>query len=104
MEITKEQWDEIVNKVNGFETKIEELTTQNAALTTKNSELETKSSEYETKLKEWQTKLNDQQSTIDSLAKNKPEEGTGSKPPVGSKSGHKSVRFDAQKGEYVWDA
>lgn len=103
MEITEAKWNEIVNKVNGFETKIEELTTQNAALTTKNSELETKSSKYETKLKEWQTKLNDQQATIDSLAKNKPEEETGSKPPVSSKSGHKSVRFDPKEGEYVWD-
>mgnify|MGYP005608653537 CR=1 FL=1 len=103
MEITKEQWDEIVNKVNGFETKIEELKSQNATLTTKNSELETKSSEYETKLKEWQTKLNDQQATIDSLAKNKPEEGTGSKPPVGSKSGHKSVRFDPVQDKYIFE-
>ena len=103
MEITKDQWDEIVNKVNGFETKIEELKSQNAALTTENSKLETKSSEYETKLKEWQTKLNDQQATIDSLAKKKPEEETGSKPPVGSKSGHKSVRFDPVKDKYIFE-
>lgn len=103
MEITKEQWDEIVNKVNGFETKIEELKSQNATLTTKNNELETKSSEYETKLKEWQTKLNDQQATIDSLAKNKDEKGNDSKPPTGSTSGHKSVRFDPIQDKYIFE-
>lgn len=102
MEISEAQWNEMVNKVNGFETKIEELKSQNAALTTKSSELETKNNEYAVKLAEWQIKLNDQQCTLDSLAK-KPEEGTGSKPPIGSTSGHKSVRFDAQKGEYIWD-
>lgn len=103
MEITKEQWDEIVNKVNGFETKIEELKSQNAALTTKSTELETKNNEYATKLAEWQTKLNDQQKTIDSLAKKKPEEGTGSKPPVGPISGHKSVRFDPVQDKYIFE-
>lgn len=100
MEITKEQWDEMVNKVNGFETKIEELKSQNAALTTKSSELETKNSEYATKLAEWQTKLNDQQRTIDSLNQNQNKTGEQKETP---KAAHKSVRFDAQKGEYVWD-
>lgn len=103
MEITKEQWDEIVNKVNGFETKIEEFKSQNATLTTKNNELETKSSEYETKLKEWQTKLNDQQATIDSLAKNILEDGAGSKPPADGKSGYKSVRFDPAQDKYIFE-
>lgn len=103
MEITKEQWDEIVNKVNGFETKIEELKSQNAALTTKSSELETKNSEYATKLAEWQTKLNDQQKTIDTLAAAKGEgAGTGSKTPPPS-SGHKSVRFDPVQDKYIFE-
>lgn len=102
MEISEAQWNEIVNKINGFETKIEELTTQNAALTTKNGELETKSSEYETKLKEWQTKLNDQQATIDSLAKKKSEEGTDSNS-AAAKSGHKSVRFDPIADKYIFE-
>ena len=101
MEITKEQWDEIVNKVNGFETKIEELKSQNAALTTKSSELETKNSEYATKLAEWQTKLNDQQKTIDTLAAAKGE-GAGSKTPPPS-SGHKSVRFDPVLDKYIFE-
>lgn len=103
MEITKEQWDEIVNKVNGFESKIEELKSQNETLTTKNNELETKSSEYETKLKEWQTKLNDQQATIDNLAKSKNEKGNDSKPSTGSASGHKSVRFDPIQDKYIFE-
>lgn len=100
MEISEAQWNEIVNKVNGFETKIEELTTQNAALTTKNGELETKSSEYETRLEEWQTKLNDQQATIDSLAKNKSEEGTSA---AAAKSDYKSVRFDPIADKYIFE-
>ena len=50
MEITQEQWDELVNKVNGFSTQIEELKTENTNLTTKNGE-------YEQKLQEWQTLL-----------------------------------------------
>ena len=100
MEITEAQWNELCNKVSGFETKIEELTNQNAALKTAN---ETKQAEYEAKLAEWQTKLNDQQTTIDTLAAAKGETKK-TPPPTGTpKSGHRSVRFDAKKGEYIWD-
>ena len=96
MEITKEQWDQLVNQVNGFQTKIEELTNQNAALKTAN---EQKQAEYETKLNEWQTKLNDQQRTLDTLAAAKNENKAGAQP----KAAHKTVRFDPVKEEYVFD-
>lgn len=103
MEITKEQWDQLVNQVNGFQTKIEELTNQNAALKTANeqkqAEYETKQAEYETKLNEWQTKLNDQQRTLDTLAAAKNENKAGAQP----KAAHKTVRFDPVKEEYVFD-
>lgn len=94
MEITEAQWNELVNQVNGFQTKIEELSGQNAALTTAKAELESK-------LNEWQTKLNDQQATIDTLAAaNK----NGQNPPAGKpSSGHKSVRFDAAQDKYVFE-
>lgn len=92
MEITQEQWDELVNKVNGFSTQIEELKTENTNLTTKNGE-------YEQKLQEWQTKLNDQQKTIDTLAA-----AQGSKPQEKPKtSGHKTVRFDPVQDKYVFE-
>lgn len=100
MEITNEQWEELCNKLSGFETKLEELKTQNSTLTAKNTELETKSTEYATKLAEWQTKLNDQQKTIDTLAAKG--EGAGSKTPLSS-SGHKSVRFDAVQDKYIFE-
>lgn len=93
MEITEAQWNEMVNKVNGFEAKIEELKTQNAALETKNGE-------YEAKLAEWQTKLNDQQKTIDSLNQNK---GSNETKPKQSTSGHKSVRFDPEQDKYIFE-
>ena len=96
MEITKEQWDQLVNQVNGFQTKIEELTNQNAALKTAN---EQKQAEYETKQAEWQTKLNDQQRTLDTLAAAKNENKAGAQP----KAAHKTVRFDPVKEEYVFD-
>lgn len=96
MEITKEQWDELVNQVNGFQTKIEELTNQNAALKTAS---EQKQAEYESKLNEWQTKINDQQTTIDTLAAAKNENKTGAQP----KAAHKTVRFDPVADKYVFD-
>ena len=96
MEITKEQWDELVNQVNGFQTKIEELTNQNAALKTAS---EQKQAEYENKLNEWQTKINDQQTTIDTLAAAKNENKTGAQP----KAAHKTVRFDPVADKYVFD-
>lgn len=96
MEITKEQWDKLVNQVNGFQTKIEELTNQNAALKTAS---EQKQAEYENKLNEWQTKLNDQQTTIDTLAAAKGENKTGGQP----KAKHKTVRFDPIADKYVFD-
>lgn len=100
MEITEAQWNELCNKVSGFETKIEELTNQNAALKTAS---EAKQTEYEAKLAEWQTKLNDQQTTIDTLAAAKGQEKKT--PPAGGtpKSGHRSVRFDAALDKYVFD-
>ena len=98
MEITEAQWNELVNQVNGFQTKIEELTSQNAALKTAN---EQKQAEYETKLAEWQTKLNDQQTTIDTLAAaTKKTEGNQ---PKGTGTGHKSVRFDPVQDKYVFE-
>ena len=101
MEITEAQWNELCNKVSGFETKIEELTNQNAALKTAN---ETKQAEYEAKLAEWQTKLNDQQTTIDTLAAAKGEGVKKPAVPAGTpKSGHRSVRFDAALDKYVFD-
>lgn len=94
MEITEAQWNELVNQVNGFQTKIEELSNQNAALKTAS---EQKQAEYETKLQEWQTKLNDQQTTIDTLAAAKKVEGE--KP----KAAHKTVRFDAATDKYIFE-
>lgn len=93
MEISEKDWNDLTEQVNGFSAKIEELTTQNAALTAKNEE-------YESKLAEWQTKLNDQQHTLDMLNKNQNQNENKSGQP---KSTHKSVRFDPQKGEYIWD-
>lgn len=94
MEITEAQWNELVNQVNGFQTKIEELSNQNTALTTAKAELETK-------LQEWQTKLTDQQATIDTLAA---ASKSGQNPAAkGAKSGHKSVRFDPVKNEYIFE-
>ena len=81
-------------KVNGFETKIEELKSQNSTLSQKTSE-------YETKLAEWQTKLKDQQTTIDTLAA-AIGEGAGSKTPTPS-SGHKSVRYDPIQDKLIYD-
>lgn len=97
MEISEAQWNEMVEKVNGFSTQIEELKNQNTTLTTKNGE-------YEQKLAEWQTKLNDQQRTLDFLNQNQNEnKNKNAGQNNNTKAAHKSVRFDAQKGEYVWD-
>lgn len=92
MEITDKQWEDLMNKVNGFEAQIEELKT-------KNTTLETKNGEYETKLAEWQTKLNDQQKTIDTLAKSQ----SGSQKETKPKAEHKSVRYDPIQDKLIYD-
>ena len=97
MEITEEKWNELCNKLSGFETKIEELTNQNAALKTAS---ETKQTEYEAKLQEWQTKLNDQQNTIDTLAAAQNNNKNGGNTP---KAPHKSVRFDAATDTLIFE-
>lgn len=83
----------MVEKVNGFETKIEELKSQNTTLSQKTSE-------YETKLAEWQVKLKDQQTTIDTLAA-KNNNGGENKPK--QTSGHKSVRYDPIQDKLIYD-
>lgn len=93
MEISQEQWDKLVNQVNGFQAQIEELKTENTNLAAKNGE-------YETKLQEWQTKLNDQQKTIDTLATAQGKKQEETKP---KSSGHKTVRFDPVQDKYVFE-
>lgn len=100
VEITEQQWNELCDKVSGFETKIEELKTQNVTLTTKSNELETKNNEYAAKLAEWQTKLNDQQRTIDTLNAAKGDNAGQAKTPS---SGHKGVRYDPVQDKLIFD-
>ena len=95
MEISEVQWNELCEKVNGFQTKIEELTNANTALKTENEG-------FEAKLQEWQTKLNDQQTTIDTLAAAKGQAGAGQPKDKPKTSGHKSVRFDPVQDKYVF--
>lgn len=82
----------MVEKVNGFETKIEELKSQNSTLSQKTSE-------YETKLAEWQTKLKDQQVTLDALNQSQNQNKGVQK----QTSGHKSVRYDPIQDKLIYD-
>lgn len=91
MEITEEKWNELVNKVSGFEAQIEELKTQNSTLT----------STYEAKLNEWQIKLNDQQKTIDNMAKQSSENKGNSN--NAKKAQYKSVRYDATQDKLIFE-
>lgn len=92
MEITDKQWEELINKVDGFAAKIEEIGNENDLLKSKNEE-------YELKLKEWKQKLDDQQKTIDTLNKTSQNNNkTG-----GETKTHKSVRFDPIQDKLIFE-